>query len=214
MKLLSRVQLFATLWTHQALRPWDSPGKNSGVGCHFLLSRSSIQILPFQAKCLNLHFLAEIFHHNLESMFRLPLHRVQWCVGECLPTNSLWKKNKVFICSSFRFPWSRYFLPDLFHATNRLLWNVELGRMCTFCFLKPGRAYLQTVLKSSTLASSSSLLQMSTNERFESKPPLFTVYSMKKVATISYEGRTLHKSWLMCNAYHINVTHVKICIAV
>ena len=23
--------------SHQALRPWDSPGKNTGVGCHFLL---------------------------------------------------------------------------------------------------------------------------------------------------------------------------------
>ena len=22
---------------HQAPRPWDSPGKNNGVGCHFLL---------------------------------------------------------------------------------------------------------------------------------------------------------------------------------
>ena len=26
---------------HQVPRPWDSPGKNTGVGCHFL--RSSIQ---------------------------------------------------------------------------------------------------------------------------------------------------------------------------
>ena len=35
----SRVQLCATPQTaaHQASRPWDSPGKNSGVGCHFLL---------------------------------------------------------------------------------------------------------------------------------------------------------------------------------
>ena len=35
----SRVRLCATQWTaaHQAPRPWDSPGKNSGVGCHFLL---------------------------------------------------------------------------------------------------------------------------------------------------------------------------------
>ena len=35
---LSRVWLFATLWTvaHQA-PPWDSPGKNTGAGCHFLL---------------------------------------------------------------------------------------------------------------------------------------------------------------------------------
>ena len=40
--LLSRfscVQLCATPQTaaHQAPRPWDSPGKNTGVGCHFLL---------------------------------------------------------------------------------------------------------------------------------------------------------------------------------
>ena len=35
----SRVQLCATPQTaaHQASRPWDSPGKNTGVGCHFLL---------------------------------------------------------------------------------------------------------------------------------------------------------------------------------
>ena len=34
-----RVQLFATPWTvaHQAPLSWDSPGKNSGVGCCFLL---------------------------------------------------------------------------------------------------------------------------------------------------------------------------------
>ena len=32
----SRVQLFAVLWTivHLALCPWDSPGKNTGAGCH------------------------------------------------------------------------------------------------------------------------------------------------------------------------------------
>ena len=37
--LLSRVQLFATPWTGAArlLCPWNSPGKNTGVGCHFLL---------------------------------------------------------------------------------------------------------------------------------------------------------------------------------
>ena len=39
-KSLSRVQLFVTPWTvaHQALFcPWDSPGKNTGMGCHSLL---------------------------------------------------------------------------------------------------------------------------------------------------------------------------------
>ena len=31
---LSRVRLIATPWTtaHQTLRPWDFPGKNTGVG--------------------------------------------------------------------------------------------------------------------------------------------------------------------------------------
>ena len=35
----SRVRLCATPQTaaHQAPCPWDSPGKNTGVGCHFLL---------------------------------------------------------------------------------------------------------------------------------------------------------------------------------
>ena len=35
----SRVRLCATpeMAAHQAPRPWVSPGKNTGVGCHFLL---------------------------------------------------------------------------------------------------------------------------------------------------------------------------------
>ena len=39
LSLFSCVRLCATLETaaHQAPRPWDSPGKNTGVGCHFLL---------------------------------------------------------------------------------------------------------------------------------------------------------------------------------
>ena len=36
--LLSRVQFFVTPWNVATglLCPWDSPGKNTGVGCHFL----------------------------------------------------------------------------------------------------------------------------------------------------------------------------------
>ena len=36
---VSHVRFFVTLWSvvHQALCPWDSPGKNTGVGCHALL---------------------------------------------------------------------------------------------------------------------------------------------------------------------------------
>ena len=39
MKSLSRVRLFAIPWTvaYMPLRSWDFPGKDTGVGCHFLL---------------------------------------------------------------------------------------------------------------------------------------------------------------------------------
>ena len=30
---------------HQARRPWDSPGKNIGVGCHFLLQSVKVKSL-------------------------------------------------------------------------------------------------------------------------------------------------------------------------
>ena len=42
MCMLSSIQLFATLCTVYPTRllcPWDSPAKNTGVGCHALLQR-------------------------------------------------------------------------------------------------------------------------------------------------------------------------------
>ena len=47
----SRVRLFATPWTvaHRLFCPWNSPGKNSGVGCNFLLQFSSVQFSPVQS---------------------------------------------------------------------------------------------------------------------------------------------------------------------
>jgi len=46
--LLSRfssVRLCVTPYTaaHQAPCPWDSPGKNTGVGCHFLLQCTKVK---------------------------------------------------------------------------------------------------------------------------------------------------------------------------
>ena len=57
----SHVQLFVTLWTEAAklLYPWDSPGKNTRVGCHALL----YEIFPTQGSnsCL-LQFLHWILY--------------------------------------------------------------------------------------------------------------------------------------------------------
>ena len=54
----SHVQLCATPETaaHQA-HPWDSPGKNTGVGCHFLLQcvkvKSEIEVAQSCPTCSN-----------------------------------------------------------------------------------------------------------------------------------------------------------------
>ena len=52
-QLLSCVRLFDTLWTvaHQTLLPWDCPGENAGVGCHFLFQVSS---QPRDQTCISL----------------------------------------------------------------------------------------------------------------------------------------------------------------
>ena len=58
LSFFSSVQLLVTLWTValQAPLPWDSPGKNTGVGCHALLQ----EIFPTQGSstCL-LHWQAD-----------------------------------------------------------------------------------------------------------------------------------------------------------
>ena len=55
------------------LRPWDSPGKNTGVGCHFLLQGifltqgSNLHLLHL------LHWQADFYHGTLGS----PQHTVK-----------------------------------------------------------------------------------------------------------------------------------------
>ena len=57
---LSHVQLFVIQWTvaTRLLCPWDSPGKNIGVGCHFLLQG----IFPTQESNLGLLHFRQILH--------------------------------------------------------------------------------------------------------------------------------------------------------
>ena len=61
--VLSQFWLFATPWTEAAkfLYPWDSPGKNTGVGCHSLLQG----IFPTQGS--NLHLLC-LLHWQADSL--------------------------------------------------------------------------------------------------------------------------------------------------
>ena len=64
-RLRPRTQLCLTLcdpmWPTRLLCPWDSPGKNTGVGCHFLLQG----IFPTQGS--NLHLL-HLLHWQEDSL--------------------------------------------------------------------------------------------------------------------------------------------------
>ena len=53
------------------LCPWDSPGKNTGLGCHFLLQRvaptqgSNSHLLYWQAVSLSLNYLGSPMYRNI-----------------------------------------------------------------------------------------------------------------------------------------------------
>ena len=56
----SHVQLCATPWTvARQAPPWDSPGKNTGVGCHFLLQG----VFPTEGLNLSLLHCRQILDH-------------------------------------------------------------------------------------------------------------------------------------------------------
>ena len=79
-KLLSRVRLLVTLWTipPRFLCPWDIPGNNIGVGCHFLLQGIS----PTQG--LNLGLL-----HCRQTLYRLRHQRLYMFWSKLNISNSL-----------------------------------------------------------------------------------------------------------------------------
>ena len=69
--VLRRVWPFVTLWAvaHRLLCPWDYPGKNTGVGCHFLLQGISL------THGLNPHLL------RLLPCRQIPYH---WATSDCM----------------------------------------------------------------------------------------------------------------------------------
>ena len=95
---LSRVWLWATPWTVacQAPCPWDSLGKNTGVGCHALLQGI------FWTQGSNLHLFQIVTH--LAKSERCMIRRkgrwnqVTWGMGSCTGRNSVWEKGWANVC--------------------------------------------------------------------------------------------------------------------
>ena len=69
----SCVPFFGTPWTvvHQALCPWDSPGKNTGVGCHTLLQVLNLYLVASwfftasEMRCLQILINPSCFLHSV-----------------------------------------------------------------------------------------------------------------------------------------------------
>ena len=102
--VLSHVHFLATLWTVAArlLCPWDFPGKNTGVGYHFLLQGIfptqglNPGLLRWQVGSLPLHQLGSIPSWKYTFSLHLFLPQTWWKDGDCgknYEADSFWLKN-------------------------------------------------------------------------------------------------------------------------
>ena len=64
------------LWPARLLCPWNSPGKNTGVGCHFLLQG----IFPTQGSYLRL---LHLLHRQVDSLPSQPLNKAVVYLRHC-----------------------------------------------------------------------------------------------------------------------------------
>ena len=108
------------------LRPWDSPGKSTGVGCHSLLQG----MFPMQRSSLHLSHLE---HSNLDG--HLSWYEVsvvwasQWSLwkGTCLPMQEMTCRRCGLDLCIGKIPWRRAWqsipisLPGEFHGQRSLV---------------------------------------------------------------------------------------------
>ena len=111
LRCFSCVQLSATPWTlcnpmelTRLLCPWDSPGKNTGVGCHFLLQ----QIFPIQRS--NLHLLhwkrdsLPLSHQDLQILLIVIIIFLRYELGTHMhrnPPSTVLSRYKIFSAARF-----------------------------------------------------------------------------------------------------------------
>ena len=68
---LSRVYMCSPSWTPFLPHPWDSPGKNTGVGCHFLL------------QCMKMKIESEVAQSNYFTILYWFCHTLTWISHGC-----------------------------------------------------------------------------------------------------------------------------------
>ena len=108
-------------------RPWDSPGKNTGVGCHFLLHMESVVIFFFISDISNLRV----------SLFSLV------SLARCWLVLLIFSKNQLLVLLTFSndFLFSIFFISALIFIISFHLRTLELICFSFSSFLKPKRSY-------------------------------------------------------------------------
>ena len=84
--------------THQAPRPWDSPGKNTGVGCHFLLQcmkvkseREVVQSCPTLSDPMDCSLPGSFVHGIFQARVR------EWAATAFSKRESYWSPKSLFL---------------------------------------------------------------------------------------------------------------------
>ena len=115
------------------LRPWDSPDKNTGVGCHFLLqgifpTQGSNPVLPYCRQTLSLSLSPKLCLWDTEYVFylRIPVPRS----GKELLINEWWLGNKYQEMGSGLGRFQKYLRSikeDFLSAVQAQEWLADIG---------------------------------------------------------------------------------------
>ena len=139
--------------------PWDSPGKNTGVGCHFLLQCMKVKSEREVAQsCLTLSdpmdcsspgsSIHGIFQARVLEWGAIAFSEIEWVLPKCLlKGESSWAiKWLTWILKKGRFP-SKYIV-SLTELKRTLAWVKHTGLLSeTYWFVKSVLSLRQTDLK-------------------------------------------------------------------
>ena len=116
-------------------RPWDSPGKNTGVGCHFLLQcmrvkseKEAAQLCPTPSEPMDCRLPGSSIHGIFQARAWQSLNpSVQGCPDKCLRTSFLGKEKPWFIALADKCGVNTLTRAD-FIAADVMSTSVDLGR--------------------------------------------------------------------------------------